>query len=321
MDWAKEGVYDPLLRVIAKYPNRLWYGGHAYTWGALPLGAGNPTWRDVTPDDLSALTPQRWANKSQINPLATWHIFRTNWVTNMRAEQIGLPPTPTVITEFGWGKMSDIRVGDPSFYTRMEARYPSSAGKDGLDGAESLKNLYRAAYPNWTHAQAMTEQMKWAEYHYPSNVEALLIFAYGTFADYGQDYANNKEFHARLEEAFGKTNPPIIPPTPTPAPPPKPAGVPIISATDPRWQTASAHPSSASPLVRYINIRHRPNSQSARVTTIPRKGKRVMYIKFETYADADGYLWRPVRVIAGAHWVQGWVRSDVIRITQDAPPF
>lgn len=305
LDWAEQGAYDPLLRVIAQYPNHLRYGGHAYTWGALPLGVGVSTWNDVSPTNLSAMRPERWATQSQINPRSTWHILRTNWVTNIRAQAIGLPPTPTVITEFGWGKMSDI---PQVFYQTMEAYYPATAGNNGLDGGEALGNLYRAVYPNWTHAQALAEQIKWAERLYPANVEGLLIFAYGTFGDYGQDYAGNREFHDRLVSAYGvngtvppitpSTAPPIIKPIPTtPTIPPKPQ----------RWQSAKLSPARTT----WVNMRAEARITSKEVRRIFRNTSALVWLDGELPdVNNKAHSWIPVRI--GAQ--MGYIRKDVVNI-------
>lgn len=288
LDWAEAGVYDKLIRFIAETAG-MYYGGHAYTWGALPLGVGFTSWVDVTPYNVSAMHPGRWASASQINPRTTWHIFRTNWVTNLRAEQLGFKPIPTVITEFGWGKMSDI---PQDFYRVMEAHYTATAGQNGLDGAESLKNLYRAIYPQWTHGQAMAEQIKWADNIYPPNVEGILIFAYGSFGDFGQDYAGNTEFHERLVSGFGGGT--SLPPPTKPVAPQ-------------RWQSARLSPKGTL----WVNLRRTADITASIVTRVYRNTSVLIGVDGAIPDRHDkSKVWLSVRIGSRS----GYIRQDVVNV-------
>lgn len=305
LDWAEQGAYDPLIKAIGQNKGKLWYGFHAYTWGALPLGVGVTSWTEITPNDLTAMRPEKWATSSQINLHTAWHILRSLLVTNERAVKVLGFAIGAIGTESGWGKMSDI---PQSFYQTMEAYYPATAGNNGLDGGEALGNLYRAVYPNWTHAQSLAEQIKWAERLYPANVEGLLIFAYGTFADYGQDYSGNREFHDRLVSAYGVngTVPPITPPTAPPIIKPIPT-TPTIPPKPQRWQSARLSPARTM----WVNMRAEARITSKEVRRIFKDTSALVWLDGELPdVNNKAHSWIPVRI--GAQ--MGYIRKDVVNI-------
>jgi hypothetical protein len=211
---------------------------------------------------------------------------------------------PTVYTELAVGKMSDIPNG---FYQTMEAHFPSSAGRNGLDGWESLKNLYSAVYPQWTHAQAMVEQLKWLDRVTPANIEGYCIFAYGTFADYGQDELSNTEFHERLISAFGGgsyTPPPNTPPI-KPLPP-----APTIPAKPQRWQSARLSPVSIKAV--YVNMRNSAGMSGKKIRKVYRNTSALVHLDGSLPDVNDKTLsWLHVRIGA----LSGYIRSDVVNIT------
>jgi len=294
---------DTLIRTIAQHPGKLWYGGHAYTWGAFSLGVGHSSWQDVDRENLSVLERENWANKDTLNRRTTWHLARTDWVTVQRALELGLPPIRTFITEFGWAKMSDM---PSSFYAHTDAKYGVSAGRNGLNGGESLEFFWKAVFPNWSKTTAMREQTKWAASLYGSNTECLLYFSWGAFPEYGQDYSGNHQFHRALEEDFEiKQAPPpprrtILPPT-----------APVYTLNDPRW----SHAEISGRLGQGVNVRALPTTKSKIVGKISR-GTPTIGKTIDITFSIGGFHWLPVLILVGLTPVIGWCRTDVTTVNK-----
>jgi len=281
-DWADAGVYDPVLREIAKYPGRAYYGGHAYAYGWLPSGTGHVSPLDIKPPrDLSAMHQNRWAKANQINPRTAPHILRTSIITNLRSRKIGLGDTPTVLTEIGWGKMSDLLDHDPALYQTMDAHYPPSDGARSLDGGMSLRNLYQKAYPHWSLEESLVEQLAWMDTIYPENVVGMLIYAYGT-GDDGQNYAGARTLHDLMVKRFG-------------------AGE--------NWALCMASPR----LSAWVNLRAGGSKQTDELARIYPSTPCLVWFE-GMVTDDKGYRWLPMQITVKGVATRGYSRRDLLRV-------
>lgn len=162
-------------------------------------------------------------------------------------------PGKKIITEFGWDDLSAYKTG-VNVYDELKKRYEfvDSFGRrswpwpfitlrgvntyeyvwtgtpNGIDGYFDGKD----GRPKWTFAQAIAEQLKWADWCYPESVIGFNLFTWarGTQWDekYGFNYSDNKAFHTELEQwtAVLEAQTPAPQPEPTPEPTPDPQPTP-----------------------------------------------------------------------------------------------
>lgn len=314
---VKAGVFDHLIRAIHKYRNLLSYGAHNYTWGALPLGWGVWTWRNVDPrtaPDNPIANPNNWFGKEHIILKNTWHMGRHQWVTNIRAEQIVGESIPVDITEIGWAKVADISDQDPTFYPYMDSLYPASNNAEhGLNGPESLAHLWKDWWGGWSQAQAMHNQLEHTLRMYEPNNRYAFYFSMGTFTEYGQNSIGNEEF-LRLRESMGV---PI-------KDEPKPDTIPVrqypsFHADDERWYSVALKAKSK----KKANVRHLPTTVSPAISEIPHNTPREVFWLDEPYVDGAGHTWMPTKIVMQRHpeelgevVICGWVRTDVVQVIE-----
>ncbi|MDX2078310.1 MAG: hypothetical protein SFZ02_17890, partial [bacterium] len=259
-------------------------------------GVGTVSPFDIKPPrDLSAMHQSRWAKLKDINVINAPHILRPNVVTNLRATKLGLPITPTVYTEAGWGKMSDLPDHDPSYYPTMDAYYPPSDGARSLDGGLSYRHLYQKAYPQWSLEQALVEQLAWLDGILPPNVEGILIYGYGT-GDDGQDYGGNRELHRLMVQKFkaGTYNPPKPPVTPP---------------ARENWALCMASPV----LPGNVNFRPQIGTDNIPLRTIGFNTPCLVWFE-GIVKDKDGYRWLPMQIAVKGVTMRGYARRDLLRV-------
>lgn len=292
-EWIK--ALDPVIKVIARYPDNLFWGAHWYAPWSPTLDVGKQTYLDFLEDPKKAMAYEAWAKVKEFNPRVTWHFFRNFMYTNIRAEQLGFKPLFTFITEMNTGKTSDI---PQHVYDQADAMYPSSAGVSGLNGWRSLDNLYRDVFPNDTPERVRTKMIRWVKSMCPANILAVLIYCAGAGEEDGHNHEGDVVYMEELEKEF----------SPTAQKPP--AEYPTLFANDSRWRSIGAigaDPAGA-------RIRTFPTTDSKQISSIsgvkPRTGLK--YIPDEKFNDGE-FFWYPVLFKIGKANTIGWVREDVVK--------
>jgi murein DD-endopeptidase MepM/ murein hydrolase activator NlpD len=134
----ENGLFDPLLRAIHAGNHMISY--HSYSPG-IP-GAGDLVSFDVLRDPLKAATMLRERDR-RWEPGRYWYLRRTDFFRT-RAQQLGLPPPPIMMTE----AVFDDVLSTQSFYGELRHKYGLPQYMNDLRGVTSWRKYWSAAFPN-----------------------------------------------------------------------------------------------------------------------------------------------------------------------------
>lgn len=309
------GIFDPLIRLCAKYKGQLYLGVHEYMGVLLPAGAGTISIEDVKngtniqpdkwpkPSDLP--TKKVWWSGSWVLP-SYWQIRRSDWFI-IRAWEIGLTddvPLEIWISEGGWDTLSNLANSPHYLYDHIKNHYGISGNYPGIRGHQTLRNYWNKVFPQWANepGRAEYEQLYWWSTVLPEWVVGVNLFSrnydhlWSGSGSAGTNYAETPEVIDRLVNKAREERG-LITPAPTddrvPFPP-----------VDALWKTAYIEPVSLPFLVR-----EQPNSLSAKITSVAGK-TYVFYQEGSKVQQANNY-WYPLSFEQNGIDIHGWARSDV----------
>jgi hypothetical protein len=272
-DAIQRGVYDPLLQAIHRGNHYLSY--HSYGHGIPDVGELRPL--EVLDDPQRAfmtMVNKRWEVRQ-----GYWYLRRSDWFV-MRARELGLPDTPTIMTEACFDQINV----NPGFMDGLRRRYGLSQYHNDLRGVMSW-----AKY--WEHADAaLIDIMEYLRdnVYYPDYIKGVCLFAI------------NKQWRVPQGHDWGQLPTALIksvnshvwqPEQPQPEPEP-----------DVTWRTEVV-----SPVRGAVNIRKEP-STSAPVVAKLAEDRTQVRVSNRT-VDTANYVFQEIE-IGG---VRGWVAREVVR--------
>lgn len=295
----KNGLWDPLLRILDERRALAALGVHEYTAIALPFGVGLWSHEDMTTP--GKVGEGRWPSYRLSNadlttphelrlpdPLTDYHenyhhLLRSSWFA-VRAKALGIQSPRMVLTEFGMDDFQNLR--EPVDILGHVERTFGTSGYPRLRGFYTYRDLWKAYWSHWTFHEAMTRQLEWADKIYPSIYEGLLFFMW-SFADEWQypggfNVGADTELHEWLINRQRKDL----------------TMFPDLS--DSRWEDTIIKLNFPA-----VNVRSEPNTASAMVVQLRQDHAGRLYNP--GFLQPDGYLWFPVQIMGK----QGWMRDDV----------
>lgn len=204
MSDVESGVFDPLLRTLAGSEH--YFGLHEYTGICLPYGVGQ--WPVSWLEERERVQPQNWPKRHQL-PFRRWddtlppywHLLRSAWF-DIRCEELGIQKPRYWISEFGWDALPDMSALQPNVYETLKNRFGVPSPYVGIRCLNTLENVWRYYWPEWSKDRAAYEQLAWANSLYPAHYEGFNLFTwsddYGWKNDFGCDYAELDELHSLL---------------------------------------------------------------------------------------------------------------------------
>ena len=240
-----------------------------------------------------------------------WFIRRSDLFL-ARCNELGISHPNIILTEWF---LDQVWIGrTPSIKQEIQSRYGAS-GYAGIRGAETLRDAWKAMYPQYSFEQFVAKQWRYAEHIYPDAYVGACTFAWCRDGrkDWDIEYGcnlgepKNQVLHEQLI-----AEPPFTAPEPTlpdPATPDLPANVIIPPPIDPDWKLylVKGGPS---------NIREHPTIYSSVRGAITPEGnylyanlpRAVYQLKSSrriraTKPDEPAWKWIPVHSV-------GWVRDD-----------
>lgn len=303
---VESGYLDPLTELCCRTP-LIYFGDHHYTGILLPMGVGQWTVEQLY--DKSRCQPKDWPTLGQIpvkrwydekekrwNLPPYWNLRRSDWIT-IRAQEKGFGVPKIWITEFGWDALSSL--ADLGVYDHFKNKYGIPYPHTSMRCINTLQNIWRDYFQQWTYQRAGFEQLKWANNIYPDNCIGFNLFTVNGNHDWkiaaGCDFSDLREVHDLLL-AEKQAAPP-----PPPAPIPLPSGdVPFPNDKDIAWSQIAIK----STTMNGSNIRRQPSLQADIVGIL--RGQRVTWL-YPIAKLVEGYKWYAVRL----NEVRGWMRDDV----------
>lgn len=302
---VESGYFDPLLMSVYTanmYMTNMYIGVHEYTSILLPFGVGQWSFEQLyTKSDCQ---PEFWPTELPVKRVGAnlpgyWHIRRSDWLT-LRAREQGWLAPQFWITESGWDALPDM--GNAGALDHFKNTYGIPAPHTSLRGVNTLRNVWRDYFPQWSFERAAFEQLKWLNSIYPENYVGFNLFTVNGNDDWkkdaGCDYSELYELHDLL--LAEKQAPPA--PTPIPAP------------VEIPFPTSGFEPVTLIPTDGAFNVRRQPAIAADKTFRIDDK------VRGEIAADkavSDGsMLWYPIRSNLG----EGWAREDVFTFVFDVPP-
>lgn len=315
-DWLKPSA-QRMLKLASEHRDRVILGLHEYAGGAITSGlyGGYPDNAGVppgTPGGLNLIPKANWPKS--VEQITRYHIGRFKFV--MDACKTGNIQVPRmIITEHGFDDLPDIK---PWLNTLIK-----TSPYTQIKGWKTLQNQWaqNTWYSGTSIDKAYGEMLSWADdvvyFPAPSPVEAQLIFSWGDSGGWDSfDVSTATELQSYLVNRVKPVNPIPVPPDPIyPYPP----------VTDVNWKVQVVSPAGSATLV---NVREQPTTTGkilyqigvpADINTVEGVKNNTFWINIANgYVQSDG-TWYPISSIEGAipQW-KGWVRSDVIMIT-DVP--
>jgi hypothetical protein len=180
---VKDGWFDVLLRSIAKYAGHRHMGYSRVMLGAHTYGHGLIAWHTAGRDvnllmNRDAIQKQHWPTRAQIfdgDESDNWLVLRENWLLNRmrKLENNPLLNVDVAITECWWDRMPNI----VQQYPQVAAFIDGKAGRE-VRGLPTVRGYLAWAFPQWTFAQAVCEQLAWTERVYPAHYRTFVNFAW-----------------------------------------------------------------------------------------------------------------------------------------------
>ena len=181
-DDVKGGKWDKFLLHASQWTHGGYglIGGHDYTTGALPWGAGGMNPEDMITGspglpDGRLIGPESWPTFQDMwdHAYSDWHNFR--WVAlARRCADLNIEFPKMVLTECFWDRMEDLE--NDGILAKMDALRPGGKPQ-GRDGLNTQKAWFKRWWPDWTTDQAIIEQLKWCECTYSPHIVGFCMFA------------------------------------------------------------------------------------------------------------------------------------------------
>lgn len=316
-EWLKPAA-QRLLKLADQFRDRVVIGLHEYAGGAATSGlyGGYPDNAGVQPGKPGGLNLIPKANwPPDVTNITRYHVGRFKFILDAcKTSNIQVPRM--VITEHGFDDLPDIK----AWLSTLQKTPPYTQ----IKGWKTLLNQWRQ--PNWYGATdieiAYGDMLNWADkvvYNTaPSPVEAQLIFSWG---DSG-GWTDMDVSTATTLQNYLVSRPKPVPPNPQPPIPPT---YPYPPITDVNWKIEVVSPAGSATLV---NVREQPTTTAkvlwqigvpANINTVEGVKNNTFWINIANgYVQSDG-TWYPISTVEGVtpQW-KGWVRSDVVMIT-DVP--
>lgn len=174
------GYFDNYIRAFHQYGHYL--ALHEYSVAVLPFGVGR--WTTGYLLDRIFVQPANWPRASDLPTCPNgefgsyWYLMRGTWFL-CRADTIGVPRPPILVTEFGWDNLPNIKpqieplrqqFGLPQYFFDMR-------------GVNTYPRLWAYYYPQWSFAEAVCHQLAWAESIYPPDYLGFALFTWGWYPD------------------------------------------------------------------------------------------------------------------------------------------
>jgi hypothetical protein len=278
-DAIQRGVYDPMLQAIARGNHFLSY--HSYGHGIPDVGELRPL--DALTDPKAAyqgMIRKRWEVRT-----GYWYLRRSDWFV-MRARQLGLPDTPTLMTEACFDQINV----NPALMDNLRRTYGMPEYLNDLRGVLSWEKYWNAAQ---AHLQDIMEYL--ADYvYYPDYIKGVMLFAINRQwrAPQGHDWGAGGSTMINMirDVNYAVKQDPVYEPQPEPVQP------------DVTW-----HVELVSPVRGAVNIRKEP-STSAPVVAKLATDRTEIEVSPRT-RDTANYVFQEVRL----NGVRGWVAREVVR--------
>lgn len=269
---------QPLLELIASHPNLFALGLHEYAGGVFASGVVGSTPVD-TKFHADFTIRDNWKAEHVIGQ-TMWHMGRWHFLKAF-LKKVGIPMLRIIVTEWGFDYTGDIGAWLNSLPPTQE--YTSN------NGWKSLVDDWKRWWPDWDAQTAMSKQLALAEQWMYEDVEAMLLFCYGTDGNWDTYRVDNF-----IESFVEQANPVVLPPEP-----PKPPEVPSTPIPIDRGIPQAVKIQST---YGYVNVYNSPQLISKNITARILHGEDVtMFPKTGTAADGLMWYWTEVGVRKG--WV------------------
>lgn len=218
------GYFDNLIKVVGERKDNVSIGIHEYTGFLLPFGIG--LWDRWSLRDPAFVQQSNWPDPAKIPEFRKeygkqyYHLMRSTWF-QVRANEIGAPHHQIHLTEFGWDRLPDLTYGQNHIYASLENKFGVPSGYTEMRGAYTYGNLWKAYYPQWSTAQSILEQFKWADSVYPDWYSGFMPFMWsfnGEWERVGFNFGADRELHNMMIDWAKELNGTISQPT-VPQPP------------------------------------------------------------------------------------------------------
>ena len=329
----EQGGLDSLLTLLHERRDVLKLGVKEYTGVVLPFGAGK--WGKWDMLDRSKMQKEWWPtyehsnvsyqledpHKSKVT--AGQHLMRSMYLQYRAVDILGLDRLKMLVTDFGWNRPTDMTTGANHIFDALVKRYGFASGYNTLDGANTLENVWKHYWPEWSKAKAIVEQLKWVNDFYNEDyigILPLMITNDPEEVAKGLNYGSDPKVQKLLiEYAIGT---PIMQVEEAPEITTEPEII-VTTSNEPEpfnWALADdvwekVWLTSTSEAGTYI--RHKPYAESS-VIGLVQKDTPALLIPSRPLNDEE-YNWYSVRTNANANATHdngdfsnvGWIRGDV----------
>ena len=310
IDWLESGRYDPFLRKLAQYRGFHFLGTHEYSLCLSPWGVG--TWQHESlwmPE--KAVPVSSWPTLEQL-PIPDrfgnfhyWFIRRSDmWI--MRARKLEIPPPEIILTEWF---LDGVWIGrEPSIKAEIKAAY-GSGGYPDIRGSNTVRDCWKALYPDLSFEEMLAAQWKWSDSIYPEQYVLACMFGwyeYGEWKDVAGTNLGGSKYKSFHEWLITHSNTAIPPPLQGVLP----SNVPYPAPDHTGWTNGVTTSTSD-----YTNIRQYPTVDSPVVGLI--KNNTILHVCYGASVYQNKITGRIVldddleKVWSWSPVTGGWARGDV----------